>query len=175
MDNIIKRGGGTLLYVIYIFIWIMFYFVPTAVAYYRDKSNKKIILILNIVLGWTFFGWVFLLVWAFSADTYLLNGLRNQIDHPKETLPQKECPECKSLIDYDYTSCPKCGKIFYRLNNSKADTRNDNSYEDHQKSNFENNQAYNGIEVQKWLCSQCDSYNESGSIICKNCGTYKYN
>lgn len=158
-----------MLYVISLFIWIIFYFVPSAVAYYRDKSSKKIILALNIVLGWTLLAWVFLLVWAFSVDTESLGNYYYQSDQPRRSLLQKECPYCKSHIDYDYTSCPKCGKSFYRLNNNTS--KNDSKNDDIDK----NNDTYKKIIVEKWRCNQCDSYNEMGCVTCKNCGKYKYN
>jgi len=40
------------------------YFVPTLVAYRRRHHNRAAIALLNLLLGWTFFGWVAALVWA---------------------------------------------------------------------------------------------------------------
>lgn len=44
------------------------YFVPTIVAYARQKRNAGAILALNIFLGWTVIGWVVALVWALKTD-----------------------------------------------------------------------------------------------------------
>lgn len=44
------------------------YFLPSVVAYARNKRNAGAILILNLLLGWTFVGWVVSLVWAASKD-----------------------------------------------------------------------------------------------------------
>jgi hypothetical protein len=44
------------------------YFVPTLVAYLRKKRNLAAIFVLNLLLGWTFFGWVGALVWSLFQD-----------------------------------------------------------------------------------------------------------
>jgi hypothetical protein len=49
-------------------ILMVIYFFPTAVAYSHNRKNKVAILVLNIFLGWTFFGWVGALVWAYMKD-----------------------------------------------------------------------------------------------------------
>lgn len=43
------------------------YFVPTIVSQWRLHHNATAISILNLVLGWTFLGWVVALIWSFSA------------------------------------------------------------------------------------------------------------
>jgi hypothetical protein len=43
------------------------YFVPTLVAYRRRHHDRVAIALLNLFLGWTFFGWVAALVWAATA------------------------------------------------------------------------------------------------------------
>lgn len=47
---------------------IVLYFLPTIIAYKRGHANKVIILVIDLVLGWTFLGWAGCLVWA-SIDT----------------------------------------------------------------------------------------------------------
>ena len=44
------------------------YFVPSFIAFSRDKQNKVAILILNIFAGWTFLGWLIALIWSFTVD-----------------------------------------------------------------------------------------------------------
>jgi hypothetical protein len=46
---------------------LFFYFLPAFLA--RNKSNFTSILILNILAGWTFIGWIIALVWALSSDS----------------------------------------------------------------------------------------------------------
>ena len=57
------------------FVWtisiifgIAVFLLPTIVAIARHKRNTTAILILNLLAGWTFIGWIIALVWAFTAD-----------------------------------------------------------------------------------------------------------
>ena len=43
------------------------YFVPSIVATNRGHHNTEAIIALNLLLGWTFLGWVISLVWALTA------------------------------------------------------------------------------------------------------------
>ena len=42
------------------------YLIPGAVAWHRKHNNRNAIIMLNILLGWTFLGWVGALVWAMT-------------------------------------------------------------------------------------------------------------
>ena len=44
------------------------YYVPSYVAYARAHKNAPAILTLNVLLGWTFIGWVIALVWSQKKD-----------------------------------------------------------------------------------------------------------
>ena len=43
------------------------YFLPAVVAVMRGHHNGVAIAVLNVLLGWTFLGWVAALVWAFTS------------------------------------------------------------------------------------------------------------
>lgn len=45
----------------------LLYFVPTFVAFRRRHHNRAAIGLLNVLLGWTFFGWAVALIWAATA------------------------------------------------------------------------------------------------------------
>ncbi|KXX64208.1 hypothetical protein AY586_14620 [Marichromatium gracile] len=45
---------------------LAFYFLPGLVAKGRRHSKTEAIFVLNLLLGWTFLGWVGALVWAFT-------------------------------------------------------------------------------------------------------------
>jgi hypothetical protein len=47
------------------FVW---YFLPTIIAFARNKRDTAAILLLNLLLGWTVIGWVVALVWAVKTD-----------------------------------------------------------------------------------------------------------
>ena len=71
------------------------YFLPAIVAKARRHSDYTSILLVNLLLGWTFLGWVVALVWAFkNPATMVLTphpvgllmggaGIRNRF-----------CPQC---------------------------------------------------------------------------------
>ena len=46
---------------------LMLYFVPTLAAG-KDHRNRQAILALNLLLGWTFIGWVVALIWALYRE-----------------------------------------------------------------------------------------------------------
>ena len=48
------------------FIAVLLYLIPSFVGW--NKKNINSIFTLNILLGWTFIGWVVALVWAVSND-----------------------------------------------------------------------------------------------------------
>lgn len=45
------------------------YFLPTLIASGRNLHTRGGIFMLNLLLGWTFFGWVVALIWAISAPS----------------------------------------------------------------------------------------------------------
>lgn len=53
-----------------LFVVILFlaYFVPAFVAHARGHRNSNAISILNLLLGWTFLGWIIALVWSCTAN-----------------------------------------------------------------------------------------------------------
>lgn len=50
------------------FIFLALYFLPTIVASARHVHCRGGIVMLNVFLGWTFFGWIAALIWALTAD-----------------------------------------------------------------------------------------------------------
>ena len=55
------------IFALIILVLLALYFLPTVVALKRDHPSKGGIIVVNILLGWTFIGWVVSLAWAFSA------------------------------------------------------------------------------------------------------------
>ena len=49
-------------------IVLALYLIPSIIAITRNKRNQIAILVLNILLGWTFIGWVVAIVWALTVD-----------------------------------------------------------------------------------------------------------
>jgi hypothetical protein len=48
----------------FLFAIAIAYFIPSIVAWQRKHNNFAAILATNILLGWTFFGWVGAFIWA---------------------------------------------------------------------------------------------------------------
>jgi hypothetical protein len=46
---------------------VAFYLLPAFVAGFRNHPNTAAISALNLLLGWTFLGWVAALVWSLTA------------------------------------------------------------------------------------------------------------
>jgi len=52
---------------IFVIIIVLFiYFLPSILGW--SKANAGAIIALNVLLGWTFLGWVIALVWALTKD-----------------------------------------------------------------------------------------------------------
>lgn len=52
-----------------IFFVVCIYFFPTSIAVRRGHHNKRAIFALNVLLGWTFLGWVVAMVWAWTTPS----------------------------------------------------------------------------------------------------------
>lgn len=58
--------GSAVVGLLMIALVIAVYFLPMFVAIERRHRNAAAIVTLNILLGWTFLGWVAALVWALT-------------------------------------------------------------------------------------------------------------
>ena len=47
---------------------LLLYVLPSVIAEWKDRKNSGAIIALNLLLGWTFVGWVAALVWAMTDD-----------------------------------------------------------------------------------------------------------
>ncbi|MGD0643171.1 MAG: superinfection immunity protein [Roseiarcus sp.] len=54
-------GGGLLL--------LVFYFAPSIIALIRGHLSTAAIFVLNLILGWTFVGWIIALIWSLTGNT----------------------------------------------------------------------------------------------------------
>lgn len=54
--------------IVFVLILVVLYFIPSFIAKSRNHNNKGAIIALNILLGWTFIGWVVALVWALTNN-----------------------------------------------------------------------------------------------------------
>jgi len=54
------------MYFLILLLGVFFYFLPSFVA--ANKKNSGAIFMANLLLGWTVFGWIICLIWAFVKD-----------------------------------------------------------------------------------------------------------
>ena len=88
---------------------LLIYFLPTIVALSRRKTNRTAIFLLNLLLGWTFVGWVVALVMACatnSQQTIIVNNnpntfSENQVDSSQSSYDGKldNLQKLKDLLD----------------------------------------------------------------------------
>jgi hypothetical protein len=63
--------SGVFFFPIFGFGFVM-YFLPSIIAFARNKRDTAAILLLNIFLGWSVIGWIVALVWAVKTDVPLM-------------------------------------------------------------------------------------------------------
>jgi hypothetical protein len=89
-------------FVIALVVFLAIYFLPWIVAYRRNHPSGGGIIALNLLLGWTFIGWVISLVWA-------LSGPRGAPDYEGLAAPTRSCPYCAEPILAAARKCKHCG------------------------------------------------------------------
>ena len=90
------------------FFWLVslfLYFLPAFLA--RNKPNFTSILILNILAGWTFIGWIIALVWAISSDSQRTVGAAQSSQPPAS--PSFYCTSCGKPCPAGARFCSTCG------------------------------------------------------------------
>ncbi|MDQ7018000.1 MAG: superinfection immunity protein [Robiginitomaculum sp.] len=46
---------------------LLLYFLPWIIALIRGHHNAGAIFLLNVLLGWTFIGWIVAFIWSFTS------------------------------------------------------------------------------------------------------------
>jgi len=57
-----------LFFAVLIALLSLFYFLPFAIAFQKQRANTGAIFALNLFLGWSLIGWVVALVWALKEE-----------------------------------------------------------------------------------------------------------
>jgi len=86
LDVVLSSGGGFLLLI----VALLLYFVPSVVAFVRSHHNKWAIFALNLLLGWTFLGWIAALVWSLtrpSPQPPVVHMVHEQAQPPATSVP----------------------------------------------------------------------------------------
>jgi hypothetical protein len=61
--------------VVLLVVGLVVYFIPSFIAFDKDKRNKGAIFALNLLLDWTVIGWVGALVWSLKVDAPAVSRL----------------------------------------------------------------------------------------------------
>jgi membrane protease subunit (stomatin/prohibitin family) len=99
-----------------VFVGAFFYFIPTIVANSKHKSNTSAIFVLNLVLGWTFVGWLVALIWAVSNQAS--DDARQAAQRAK--VSTRQCPFCAESIQKAAVVCKHCGREVPNVEPSSA-------------------------------------------------------
>lgn len=90
---------------IYLFLFLIVYFLPSIIAHVRDHKHKKYIFFLTLLTSWTFIGWIASFVWAVRKDSvikkiknldteaYLASGLVRNLLKLNNELKNREITE----------------------------------------------------------------------------------
>lgn len=73
-----SQSASIFIFIVTLIVFFGLYFLPTIIA--RKKSFALQLFLLNLLLGWTFLGWVISLVWAFKKEK-----VQVQVDNPLNT------------------------------------------------------------------------------------------
>jgi hypothetical protein len=99
--------GGMFVVVLLCLFGFAFYFLPSFIAW--NKRSSGAIIALNILLGWTFIGWVVALVWSLTVDQptgVLMQPPPQQVLPPAPTL----CSACGKYSPASSRFCQACGR-----------------------------------------------------------------
>ncbi len=89
------------------------YFVPTVVAIIRKHHNEGAIITLNLLLGWTFIGWVAALVWSLTSPPRQAAAsptAPTQAPAPTETAPDNQLVTAMRHMENILEACREVSK-----------------------------------------------------------------
>lgn len=68
---------------------IAFYFIPTIIAFNKNHKSAGAICLVNLLFGWSFIGWIWALIWAFSNPSSGQTVINIQSSNPEKDTNEK--------------------------------------------------------------------------------------
>ena len=94
---------------IFMIVSLFLYFLPAFLA--RKRSDFTAILVLNLLAGWTFIGWIIALVWALSSGQQRQVAVTAQPAAPPQAISGTGffCSACGKSCEAGARFCSSCG------------------------------------------------------------------
>jgi hypothetical protein len=110
MDKVWVDMCGPILVITGLSLGIVVYFIPSITAGKRKHPQYASIFIVNLLLGWTFIGWVIALVWSASATSRDGSDVATE-DPPALVIAPSvsKCPMCFRAVPAGARACLGCG------------------------------------------------------------------
>ncbi|MFS7512166.1 superinfection immunity protein [Klebsiella pneumoniae] len=120
-------------HIIVLIFAMIIYVLPGVIASSREHKNSTAIWVLNIVLGWSFLGWIAALVWSFTNPGVV--KLEPQVFGVESAGPgsvgdTKKCPYCAETIKKKQYCADFVAKLYKAISSNK-DGINENGYGNH--------------------------------------------
>ena len=81
---------GIFLFIVVAVIGLALYFLPTIIAVARKHPNLVAIVLIDVLLGWTFIGWVGALVWSLINPSSVVVTRSNALDIARDRYARGE-------------------------------------------------------------------------------------
>ena len=88
------------------------YFLPSIIVGIRKSQNGCVIIIVNLLLGWTLIGWLVALIWALADSPKRDITIQNYVPYPSPDngpSTQRTCPKCGRRVGQTTDKCLHCG------------------------------------------------------------------
>jgi hypothetical protein len=99
---------GMMLLLAFIIGGLVVYILPTIIALVKKKQNTAAIALVNLLLGWSFIGWVVALVWAVTVDPPTAAPVK-AVAAPVAPAPALLCSACGKYNPATSRFCAHCG------------------------------------------------------------------
>lgn len=94
-----------------LFLLANVYMIPTWIAFIRGHHQRVAILLVNLLLGWTFLGWVVALVWSATAKRVQAPAPAARVERASTVgVRSVSAPTESKAIKVDEKTCPQCAE-----------------------------------------------------------------